>query len=90
LPCSIICSLLKSSKRSGGSSPAYDFADPLPRRLAPAWRKFAKIGLPLRFTLDVSFYPWVRKCVSAGKAFQEGGSKSVLIAFAVSIIISLY
>jgi hypothetical protein len=57
------------------------FVDPLPRRLAPAWRKFARMGLPLTFKFGVSFYLWTKICVSAGKVFQEGRSMFVFVSF---------
>ena len=60
LPCCFICSLLNSSERSGGSSPAYFFAGPVTRRLAPIWFKFSRMDLPLTFKQEDSFQRWIR------------------------------
>src|SRR3989304_4865453 len=82
LPCSFIWSPLNSSDRSGDSSPACHFADPLPRRLAPAWRQFARMVLPPGLTFDVSFYLYF----GSGFAFQQARSSREDIPSLLSLL----
>jgi hypothetical protein len=48
------------------------FRDPLSQRPAPIRRKFARMGWPLAFKFDFSFYRRVGMVGSAGRVFHGG------------------